>query len=211
MRTNLQEKVQWAMEPWPPETRTRLPEAARGTKHDLRSGKGRTAQPRRPDLAGTGREPDPGAQKTGVIGPGIAHFTRPGRQFSLFLPSAGDFWDSFFFLSWNSRNFAALISITMLAVVKIAGQQFKVQKDQTLFVPRIAGNAGDKVEFGEVLLSHGDSFAIGKDVKAVIQAEIIEHLQGDKVIAFKMKRRKGFRKKHGHRTHYTKIRINEIA
>ena len=131
--------------------------------------------------------------------------------FLLFLPYSRDFWDSFFFLSWNSRNFAALISITMLAVVKIAGQQFKVQKDQTLFVPRIAGNAGDKVEFGEVLLSHGDSLAVGKDVKAVIKAEIIEHLQGDKVIAFKMKRRKGFRKKHGHRTHYTKIKINEIA
>jgi large subunit ribosomal protein L21 len=100
----------------------------------------------------------------------------------------------------------------MLAVVKIAGQQFKVQKDQTLYVPRIAGNAGDKVEFGEVLLSYGgDKLSVGKDVKAVIKAEIISHVQGDKVIAFKMKRRKGFRKKHGHRTHYTKILINEIA
>ena len=103
----------------------------------------------------------------------------------------------------------------MLAVVKIAGQQFKVQKDQTLFVPRIAGNAGDKVEFGEVLLSHtksegDDKLAVGKDVKAVIKAEILDQVKGDKVIAFKMKRRKGFRKKHGHRTHYTKIRINEI-
>lgn len=102
--------------------------------------------------------------------------------------------------------------IFMLAVVKIAGQQFKVQKDQTLYVPRIAGNAGDKVEFGEVLLSHGDDkLSVGKDVKAVIKAEIIDHVQGDKVIAFKMKRRKGFRKKHGHRTHYTKIHITEIA
>jgi large subunit ribosomal protein L21 len=99
----------------------------------------------------------------------------------------------------------------MLAVVKIAGQQFKVQKDQTLYVPRIAGNAGDKVEFGEVLLSHGDNLSVGKDVKAVIKAEIVAHVQGDKVIAFKMKRRKGFRKKHGHRTHYTKIHISEIA
>ena len=100
----------------------------------------------------------------------------------------------------------------MLAVVKIAGQQFKVQKDQTLYVPRIAGNAGDKVEFAEVLLSHGDDkLSVGKDVKAVIKAEIIDHIQGDKVIAFKMKRRKGFRKKHGHRTHYTKIKISEIA
>jgi large subunit ribosomal protein L21 len=104
----------------------------------------------------------------------------------------------------------------MLAIVKIAGQQFKVQKDQTLYVPRIAGSAGDKVEFAEVLLSDSKSegdgnLSVGKDVKAVIKAEIIGHVQGDKVIAFKMKRRKGFRKKHGHRTHYTKIRINEIA
>ena|ERR1700733_5193256 len=100
----------------------------------------------------------------------------------------------------------------MLAVVKIAGQQFKVQKDQTLFVPRIAGNAGDKVEFSEVLLSHGgDKLAFGTDVKTIIKAEIVGHVQGDKVIAFKMKRRKGFRKKHGHRTHYTKIKISDIA
>jgi large subunit ribosomal protein L21 len=100
----------------------------------------------------------------------------------------------------------------MLAVVKIAGQQFKVQKDQTLYVPHIAGNAGDKVEFGEVLLSDDkDNLALGKNVKAVIKAEILDQVQGDKVIAFKMKRRKGFRKKHGHRTHYTKIRISEIS
>jgi large subunit ribosomal protein L21 len=100
----------------------------------------------------------------------------------------------------------------MLAVVKIAGQQFKVQKDQTLYVPHIAGNAGDKVEFGEVLLSDDkDNLALGKNVKAVIKAEILDQVQGDKVIAFKMKRRKGFRKKHGHRTHYTKIRISEIG
>lgn len=99
----------------------------------------------------------------------------------------------------------------MLAVVKIAGQQFKVQKDQTLYVPRIAGNAGDKVEFSEVLLAAGDSLSVGKDVKTVIKAEIVGHVQGDKVIAFKMKRRKGFRKKHGHRTHYTKINILDIA
>ncbi|MDR3711592.1 MAG: 50S ribosomal protein L21 [Puia sp.] len=100
----------------------------------------------------------------------------------------------------------------MLAVVKIAGQQFKVQKDQTLYVPRVAGNAGDKLEFAEVLLTDADGkLSVGKDVKATIKAEILGQVQGDKVIAFKMKRRKGFRKKHGHRTHYTKIKINEIA
>src|SRR5580698_11302649 len=100
----------------------------------------------------------------------------------------------------------------MFAVVKIAGQQFKVQKDQTLFVPHVDGNAGDKIEFAEVLMVDTDGqLSVGKDIKATIKAEIVAHVQGNKVIAFKMKRRKGFRKKHGHRTHYTKIRINEIA
>lgn len=81
-----------------------------------------------------------------------------------------------------------------------------------MYVPKVQGNAGDKVEFGEVLLTNLDGkLAAGKDVKAKVQAEIVDQVQGDKVIAFKMKRRKGFRKKHGHRTHYTKIRISDIA
>jgi large subunit ribosomal protein L21 len=101
---------------------------------------------------------------------------------------------------------------TMFAVVTIAGQQFKVSKDQEIFVHQLAGNVGDKVEFAEVLLTDNDGkLTVGTDVKSVIKAEILGHVQGDKVIAFKMKRRKGFRKKVGHRTHFTKIRINEIA
>jgi large subunit ribosomal protein L21 len=100
----------------------------------------------------------------------------------------------------------------MLAVVKIAGKQFRVQKDQTLYVPQVAGNTGDTVEFADVLLFQNDNtLSAGADVKATVKAEILGHIKGDKVIAFKMKRRKGFRKKHGHRTHYTKIRINDIA
>jgi large subunit ribosomal protein L21 len=100
----------------------------------------------------------------------------------------------------------------MLAIVKISGKQFRVQKDQKLYIPRVEGNAGDLVEFSEVLLFQNDSnLSTGADVKATVKAEIVSHVQGDKVIAFKMKRRKGFRKKHGHRTHYTQIRINEIA
>ena len=100
----------------------------------------------------------------------------------------------------------------MFAVVKIAGQQFKVQKDQTLYVPHVGGNAGDKVEFAEVLLVDNDgNLTAGDAVKAIVKAEIVNHVQGDKVIAFKMKRRKGFRKKHGHRTQYTQIRISDIA
>ena len=100
----------------------------------------------------------------------------------------------------------------MFAVVKIAGQQFKVEKDQTLFVPHIEGNAGDKVEFAEVLLlSSDDKLSLGDKIKAKVKAEIVAHVKGDKVIAFKMKRRKGFRKKHGHRTQYTKILVTGIS
>jgi large subunit ribosomal protein L21 len=100
----------------------------------------------------------------------------------------------------------------MFAVVKISGQQFKVQKDQSLYVPQLTGKVGDKVEFADVLIVDQDSkLTIGSDVKAVVKAEILSHVQGDKVIAFKMKRRKGFRKKIGHRTHYTQIRISDIA
>ena len=101
----------------------------------------------------------------------------------------------------------------MLAVVKIAGKQFRVQKDQTLYVPQVAGNAGDSVEFSDVLLFQNDNkeLTAGADVKATVKAEILGQVKGDKVIAFKMKRRKGYRKKHGHRTHFTKIRISDIA
>ena len=101
----------------------------------------------------------------------------------------------------------------MLAVVKIAGQQFKVKAGDSLYVPHIEGKRGDKVEFSEVLMTdHAGTISIGTNVKAIVKAEILLDLvQGDKVIAFKMKRRKGFRKKHGHRTHYTKIQVTEIA
>jgi large subunit ribosomal protein L21 len=101
----------------------------------------------------------------------------------------------------------------MLAVVKIAGQQFKVQAGDNLYVPHLPGKNGDKVEFNEILLvDNAGIISTGTDVKATVTAEIVKDLiQGDKVIAFKMKRRKGFRKKHGHRTHYTQIKIESIA
>lgn len=100
----------------------------------------------------------------------------------------------------------------MLAVVKIAGQQFKVQAGDSLYVPRIAGNTGDKISFSDVLMTDNNGIVSVGKVNATVNAEILNALvQGDKVIAFKMKRRKGFRKKHGHRTHYTKIKIESIA
>ena len=101
----------------------------------------------------------------------------------------------------------------MLAAVKIAGQQFTVKSGDKLYVPRLDGKTGDKVEFSEVLLVNSDgNLTTGTAVTVVVKAEILNSLvQGDKVIAFKMKRRKGFRKKIGHRTHYTQIQIESIA
>lgn len=101
----------------------------------------------------------------------------------------------------------------MLAIVKIAGQQFKVKAGDSLYVPHIEGKAGDSVEFADVLMTENNgTVSMGNDVKATVKAEIVNDLiKGEKVIAFKMKRRKGFRKKHGHRTHYTRIKVTAIA
>lgn len=101
----------------------------------------------------------------------------------------------------------------MFAVIKIAGQQFKVQSGQNLFVPHLSGKTGDKLEFSDILMLENEGkLSIGGDAKATVKAEIVEDtVKGDKVIAFKMKRRKGFRKKHGHRTHYTQIKVTEIV
>ncbi len=101
----------------------------------------------------------------------------------------------------------------MLAVVKIAGQQFKVKAGDSLYVPHIEGKTGDTVEFADVLMTDNNGTVVaGTDVKAVVKAEILSDLvKGEKVIAFKMKRRKGFRKKHGHRTQYTHIKVTGIA
>ncbi len=101
----------------------------------------------------------------------------------------------------------------MLAVVKIAGMQFTVKAGDNLYVPHLDGKTGDKVAFSDVLLVNtGGTVTAGADIKAIVNAEILKDLvQGDKVIAFKMKRRKGFRKKIGHRTHYTQIKIESIA
>ena len=100
----------------------------------------------------------------------------------------------------------------MFAIVKIAGQQFKVEEGQSLYVPHLEGKTGDKLEFGEVLLADKEGeLSVGEDVKVKVKAEIMGEVQGDKVISFKMKRRKGFRKKIGHRTLYTQIKINTIA
>lgn len=105
------------------------------------------------------------------------------------------------------------LSMIMYAIVEIAGQQFKVTKDQEIFVHRLEGKEGDKVSFDQVLLKDNDGkVAIGTPTiaKSKVDATILEHLKGDKVIVFKKKRRKGYRVKNGHRQLFTKIVINDI-
>ncbi|GGC21316.1 hypothetical protein GCM10011386_11600 [Parapedobacter defluvii] len=102
----------------------------------------------------------------------------------------------------------------MYAIVNIAGQQFKVAKDQQLFVHRLQGDEGASIEFDNVLLAEdGGKFTIGAPtVKgAKVSAKILSHLKGDKVIVFKKKRRKGYKKKNGHRQQFTKIEITGIT
>jgi large subunit ribosomal protein L21 len=100
----------------------------------------------------------------------------------------------------------------MFAIVQIAGQQFKVKEGQSLYVPHLQGNAGDQIEFSDVLLVDANgAIRTGKEVKEKVKAEILAEKKGKTVIAFKMKRRKGFRKKKGHRTLYTQIKVTAIA
>jgi large subunit ribosomal protein L21 len=101
----------------------------------------------------------------------------------------------------------------MYAIVNIAGQQFKVAKDQHLFVHRLQGDEGASIEFDNVLLvDNGGKITVGVPaVKgASVTAKIVSHLKGDKVIVFKKKRRKGYKKKNGHRQYFTKIQIESI-
>lgn len=107
-----------------------------------------------------------------------------------------------------------LYSYKMYAIVDIAGKQFKVTQDQYLYVPKQGEDIGASVEFENVLLVDNDG-----DVKvgtptvsgAKVTAEVQDHVKGDKVIVFKKKRRKGYKKKNGHRQEFTKVLIKNIS
>ncbi|MGM0634629.1 MAG: 50S ribosomal protein L21 [Bacteroidota bacterium] len=101
----------------------------------------------------------------------------------------------------------------MYAIVEIAGQQFKVAKDQKVYVHRLPGEEGDSLSFDNVmLLGDGENITIGAPAidGAQVKVKVLKHLKGDKVIVFKKKRRKGYRKKNGHRQALTQISIEEI-
>ncbi len=102
----------------------------------------------------------------------------------------------------------------MYAIVEIAGQQFKVVKDQKVYVHRLSTEEGNKVAFDNVLMiGDGDNITLGAPAidGAQVGAKVLSHLKGDKVIVFKKKRRKGYRVKNGHRQALTEIVIESIV
>jgi large subunit ribosomal protein L21 len=102
----------------------------------------------------------------------------------------------------------------MYAIVEIGGQQFKISKDQKLFVNLVAEEEGKELEFDQVLLlANGEDIKVGTPIVdgVKIRAKILAHVKADKVYIFKKKRRKGYQKRNGHRQPLTQIQIEEIV
>jgi len=107
-----------------------------------------------------------------------------------------------------------LIALFMYAIVNIAGKQFKVTKDQYIYAPKLQGDVDASVEFDQVLLADDNgTVSIGAPLLsgAKVSGKILGHVKGDKVIVFKKKRRKGYKKKNGHRQDFTKVLIENIV
>lgn len=101
----------------------------------------------------------------------------------------------------------------MYAVIKTGGKQYRVAKDDILTIERLAGDAGDKIEFADVLMVGGDAgIKLGSPnvSGATVTAELVAHTRGPKLIAFKKRRRKNSRRKKGHRQDLCKVRITGI-
>jgi large subunit ribosomal protein L21 len=101
----------------------------------------------------------------------------------------------------------------MYAIVEIAGQQFKIEKDQKIFVNRLVAEEGAEVEFDQVLLTaNGKKIEVGAPVVngAKVKAKVLAHVKADKILVFKKKRRKGYQKMNGHRQPLTQIQIEEL-
>jgi large subunit ribosomal protein L21 len=101
----------------------------------------------------------------------------------------------------------------MYAIVEIAGKQFKVTKDQYIYTPKINSEEGSSITFDQILLlDQGGNLTVGEPTVAgaKISGKVLAHVKGDKVLVFKKKRRKGYKKLQGHRQDYTKILIENI-
>jgi large subunit ribosomal protein L21 len=101
----------------------------------------------------------------------------------------------------------------MFAVIRTGGKQYKVSKDDTLRVEKLAVEAGKTLTIGDVLLvNDGTSSTVGVPLVsgASVTAQVVEHIRADKIIVFKKKRRQNYRRKNGHRQDLTVIRITDI-
>lgn len=100
----------------------------------------------------------------------------------------------------------------MYAVIQTGGKQYKVQKGDKIFVEKLPGNVGDAVSFDKVLLVGGEAVKVGKPLVAgaKVEAKILEHGRGEKVIIFKFRRRKNYHRKTGHRQPFTTLEITEV-
>jgi len=100
----------------------------------------------------------------------------------------------------------------MFAVIRTGGKQYRVAKDDVLSIEKLEGDVGSTLTFGEVLMLGGDSPKSGAPLiqGASVVCEIVEHGRGEKVVAFKKKRRKNTHRKRGHRQHFKKVKITEI-
>jgi large subunit ribosomal protein L21 len=100
----------------------------------------------------------------------------------------------------------------MYAVIQTGGKQYRVQKGDKIFVEKLPGNVGDAISFDQVLLLGGEAVKVGKPLVsgAKVEAKILEHGRGEKVIIFKFRRRKNYHRKTGHRQPFTTLQILDI-
>ena len=113
----------------------------------------------------------------------------------------------------SPKAYNVKVIYSMYVIVDIQGQQFKVQKDQKLFVHRINAEEGAEVEFAKVLLiGNDDDITIGAPTidGAKVVVEVLSHVKGDKVLVFKKKRRKGYQKLNGHRQQFSQVLVKDI-
>ncbi len=100
----------------------------------------------------------------------------------------------------------------MYAIVEVSGKQYKVRKDEKLYIPRQKAEVGDTITFDRVLMVSGDDIRIGQPTLdgVSVTAKVLDHVKADKVIVFKKKRRKGYRVKNGHRQPYTRVSVEAL-
>lgn len=102
----------------------------------------------------------------------------------------------------------------MYAVIQTGGKQYRVQAGNTVLIEKLDGSVGDSVEFNEVLMLSGDdSVAVGKPLLegAKVTGQIVEQTRGKKLVVYKFKRRKDYRRRNGHRQYYTAVKIDEVV